>query len=307
MAQGPQDFGPLATRNHRAPALPFLRFEPRFGVLRTGREDTVALTVANDFRDVSRGPLRVSEDQETTRLAWTQRQALGHGAEWGFELPFLSRGGGFLDPMIDWWHANVLHWSNPDRDAAPFGHSAVELPGSRTFGSASGIGDVSVFAAKAMGRDLVARAALKLPTGDPRRLMGSGGIDAGVMLDWRRPLGGTWTAFAGAGLVLQSPATELDGTRGWADQEYLALMHRANSRDEWIVQWQSERAPLSTGVPASDATHRLVTFAYRRRLDEGSALELFFSEDRDLFSGAWPEGANTGPDITVGVRFVTRR
>lgn len=306
LAQGPGDFGPLATRNHRASALPFLRFEPRYGVLGSGVEDALSLAVANDFRRASKGALQVEEDGETTRIAWVRRNALGDGTEWGWELPVLSRGGGFLDPVIDWWHANVLHWSNPERDATPFGRSEVRLPGSPQFGSAAGLGDVSVFGARSIGPNVVLRCALKLPTGDASRLLGSGGVDAGAMVDARRPLGRGWTGYAGVGFVAQSPASQLDGTRGWADQEYLALVYRPNRKDEWIVQWQSERAPLSTGVPASDATHRLVSFAFRRRVAADRTLELYFSEDRDLFSGRFPEAANIGPDITIGIRLVGR-
>lgn len=307
LAQGPQDFGPLATRNHRAIALPFLRFEPRFAVLEQGAETALSVSLANDFRDVSDNGLSVREDHETVRAVLSYRQATPQGTEWGVELPFLARGGGFLDPHIDWWHANVLHWSNAKRDAASFGRSEVAIPGSAPFGSAAGVGDLTLYAARRVNPAVTARVGLKLPTGNPARLLGSGGVDAGLMVDWRHALGERWSLYIGAGIVAQSPSTALEGTRGWADQEYAALVHRANAHDEWLVQWQSERSPLSTGVPASDAAHRLVTFGYRRRLADGARLDLSFSEDRDLFSGRIPEGANIGPDFTFGVQITWKR
>jgi hypothetical protein len=98
----------------------------------------------------------------------------------------------------------------------------------------------------------------------------------------------------------------LQGARGIVHQEGLALTWQPNMRDVFVAQWQGEASALSTGVAGSDATHRLITFGYRRRLSASQSVEGVFSEDRDLFSGTFPEGANIGPDFTAGLRWTVR-
>ena len=301
-----QDVGPLATRNHRALALPFLRFEPVWGQPEAGHRWTRAgVSGANDLRRVSKGSLVVAEDQETTRLTIGQTIGVDDRTAWNWQVPIVIRGGGFMDPLIDSWHAWVLHWSSPLRDATPFGRSIVSIPGG-TYGSAVGLGDASVGVRRRMSEHLAVRAAVELPSGNSGQLLGSGGVDAGLAIDGRWRVASRWALYGGVAVVAQGRGPELDGVRGLADSGYLALVHRANSRDEWIAQWQSERSPLQTGVPGSDATHRLVTLAYRRAMGRGRSLELWFSEDRDLFEGTFPEGANLGPDFTVGLAWTIR-
>ena len=58
-----------------------------------------------------------------------------------------------------------------------------------------------------------------------------------------------------------------------------------------------------TGVAGSDATHRHLTFGYRRYLGKSEDLELYFNEDRDVFNGKFPEGANIAPDFSIGIAW----
>src|SRR5687767_11209260 len=127
-----QDLGPVQTRNHRALSLPFLRIEPSFGVLERGRRSwSLGYTNANDIRREPRsGAATVEEDQETSRVAFRYREGIGDATEWWVDVPFLSRGGGFLDPIIDGWHQNVLGWSDQLRNTTPFGRSVVSVAGS---------------------------------------------------------------------------------------------------------------------------------------------------------------------------------
>jgi hypothetical protein len=302
-----QDFGPIATRNHRSLSLPFLRIAPRSGVLNLGESRLgFGWTVANEFRGLpEKGPYAVFEDQETSRFDLSFRRGLAGGREWSVEVPVIVRGGGFLDPVISWWHKNVLGWSDPGRAATPDGRCEVTVPGAH-FGSAWGLGDVSAAFSQRLSGNLVGTASLKLPTGNARQLLGSGAVDAGVALDWNTPLGSRWTLFAQGGLIVQGKATELPNSRDLVHQELVGFMYKPNSRDAWIAQWQGEASSTETGVPGSDATHRLLTFGYQRRLSSTHFLEMFFSEDRDVFNGRFPEGANLGPDFTAGLRLTVK-
>jgi hypothetical protein len=228
---------------------------------------------------------------------------LSCGWELAVEAPYVSRGGGFQDPIIDWWHANVLHWNDSLRDTTRFGRSVIHVPGSNFDGSADGLGDVSVFASRPLGKGFVGSVGLKLPTGNAGALLGSGGFDAGAYLQGRFPLGKGFALHAQAGLVWQGKASELSDARTLVHQEGLAIVWQRNTRDAWIAQWQGESSALQSDVPGSDATHRLLTFGYKRKLSNTQMLELFFSEDRDVFEGNFPEGANVGPDFTMGIRL----
>ncbi len=303
-----QDFGPISTRNHRAIDLPFLRFDPHTGLVPFGHSEwDLSITSANDSRHLpAEGTPMVLEDQETERLLVRYRKGLKCGNELSVELPLLSRGGGFMDSIIEEWHKNVLHWLDPFRSSQPYGQSNVQVPGS-SFGSASGIGDLSVGSSRSLNRRLDGSIAAKLPTGDGHKLMGSGGLEGGIALKYRQALSGRWSLYGMLGLVAQSPGDALDSVRGLVHQEALTLTYQPNSLDNWIVQWQGEASAVVTGDPGSDSAQRVVTFGYQRKVSKGRMLELSFTEDRDLFSGNWEEGANIGPDFTIQIGYKIRR
>lgn len=290
---------PIPTRNHRAVSLAFLRLEPAPPVLAKGeRRTAIGWTVANDLRR----PIGMDEDYEVQRIAVRGRWGIGRSTDLWVEGVLVGRGGGFLDSWIDAWHRSVLGWTDPVRDATPQGRSVVAQTGRHRFGTASGLGDATVGWTRALGDRTRVSAAVKAPSGNPGGLLGSGAWDAGVSVDHRASLGRGWGLALQAAVILQGEPTRLEGANGLADQALIALTWRPNSKDVWIVQWQSERAPLRSGIASADAAHRLVTFGYRRALGADAELELYFSEDRDLMNGRAPEIANTGPDFTAGVR-----
>lgn len=293
---------PIATRNHRAVSLAFLRFSPSEGVSPSGtRTASFSWSQANDFR---REGAEVEDDYEITRVSLVYTQGLP-GYSLRVEVPVVARHGGFLDPLIDGWHQAVLGWTDPERDGTPFGRTVLRVPGSLERGSSTGLGDVSVEAAKSIGR-VTARLGLKLPTGNAGDLLGSGGIDVGIAVERRLRLSSKWAAYGMAGLVRQGDGRAIRREREWVDQASIALIHTPNSKDAWIAQWQSEASAQRSFVPGSDAPHRLVTLGYRRRLSSNQMIEGYFSEDRDVVNRAIPEIANVGPDFTAGVRWQIR-
>ena len=308
MIASAQDIHPIETRNHRAVTLAFLRLYPQTSVLPFGSKTwSTGITVANDLRRFGEGrSLVADEDYELVRLELGYRQGLRNGAEWGVQVPILSRGSGFLDSIIDWWHAHTLRWGQSIRDITARYRSVVQLPGEPVFGSATGLGDISFTFAKELDKTVVLNAAVKLPTGDAGKLLGSGGIDLGMSLNAKTSFGRRWYGFAQAGIVAQGHPKELIYARALVHQEALGLVWKPNSRDEWVLQWQGATTALQTGYPKDDAAERLVTFGFQRRLSDHKRLELFFSEDRDLFTGNFPEGANIGPDLTFGARLAWR-
>ncbi len=260
-----------------------------------------SLTVANEFRLLP----GLTEDAETARLALRGRWGLCGGREFFAELPVIDRGGGLMDPVIEWWHAST---GNPPRgrDVVPRGRSIILEPGSQEFGSALAVGDVTFGFGKQLNGRTHARMAVKLPTGNPALLAGSGGVDAGLSLGHEVPIAAGWDLYLQGGLVAQSPASRLPSARGLVEQATVSLGYAPNGRDRFVVQWDSEASATVTGVSAVDAAHRTMTFAYRRKLSEHGSLELFFAEDGDWGWLDFPGGPDVGPDFTVGLRFTSR-
>jgi hypothetical protein len=94
-------------------------------------------------------------------------------------VPYVSHSGGALDSLIKDWHS-LVGLSNSMREGpndqihhsfAQDGTTYYEL-----LAGASGIGDVQLSAAYAM-QHVTLRAGVKLPTGDPGKLTGSGATD----------------------------------------------------------------------------------------------------------------------------------
>lgn len=289
---------PVEARNHRPVSLVYLRMPTTAEVLAQDQTSwDFAVFGANDFRRFT----SVDEDSETWRLSVRYRQGWSERREWWIEGALIHRGPGFLDGIIDGWHSSILGWSDPVRDQTPIGRSIVRGPGYR-FDGADGVGDLTIGASERLDARSTLHAAVKLPTGDRHALTGSGGMDFGVAWVWRLPISKQVHLQTQLGLIAQSDG--LPGTRALIDQGQIALVWRPNSKDAWIAQWQSERAPISTGEPGADATHRQLTFGYRRALSAHEWLELSFSEDRDVFRGRIPEFANVAPDFGIGIRYI---
>ncbi len=301
--------GPISTRNGRVVSLPFLRFVPRADFLGKGEDSLeTSIQVINDVRrdpqDLSK-PAVLFEDQETQRLSFLYSKGIATNLEASFELPFLARNGGFMDPIIAWWHHTILPPSFRVRNFLPFGQCFVTIPGVGTFQSAEGVGDVSGFLRKRLSPKFIASVGVKAPTGNPGGLLGSGAFDGGANLEYRTLLRKKLQLDASAGLVVQGKPTVLKHGRTLVDQEFLGLTYLRNSRDAWIAQWQAESSATNIGLASNDGPHRMLTFGYERRLTDKERLDLYFSEDHDLVPGA-PLLVNIAPDFTIGVRFVRR-
>lgn len=292
--------GPIDTRNHEAASLAFLRLEPR-GELLAPSERTLGFDFSSANLLRFQGGYR--EDQETERLGVRYRMGVARG-EWSVEVPFLSRGGGFQDPLISAYH-DLIGISN-FRGTVPFGLEEERIPGSGSFGSDTGLGDVTVAYSRALGRQAFVSYAVKLPTGNAGGLLGSGGVDLGVSLYDRWKLGRHFALFGQLGGVFQGHAARLDHARSLVDQEALALEYRPNSRDGYVFQWQSEPSALITGVQTFDGPHRQLSLGWSRRLSGKDSVQVYFNEDGDFLNFRVPQLVNVAPDFTFGINLVRR-
>lgn len=181
-------------------------------------ESTLAvhLQIANHFTGATTSSETISLDGETHRLTLNWRQGLARNREWGFELPFVSHGGGFLDASIEEFHDIFGMPQNGRTDLSRnridyrYSRNGVNLVNLNR--SVSGPGDVRLSAGELVdmetgssGYTAVWRASLKFPTGDDAELLGSGSTDVATW--WSaattRPPD-KWNLYGGGGLLLMS-------------------------------------------------------------------------------------------------------
>lgn len=288
----------LPLRDNRSSALLFLRPVALGPILKPGQARSEwQLDLSNEARFL-RNP-DFYEDGETWRFSYRFRQGLKNGHEWTVELPILVRGGGVMDPLLSWWHS-FIGVPNPARDIQPSGESFVSVPGG-TFSESVGIGDIAL--AYGVPSPLAhARLWLKLPTGNPSSLLGSGNLDAALSLDRRWTLNENFTFDADAGITYQGIPSRLQGTRRIVTSGNLTLTYHQNSKDSWSVHWITESSPTYFGGTPTDVTHRLMGLAYTRHYSD-SSLTVYFQEDGDWGWLEFDGGATIGPDFTIGLMY----
>jgi hypothetical protein len=172
----------------------------------------LAAAAANSFAFSNSGREDIYLDGETHRVALRLRRGFAEGWEWTLELPWISHSGGQLDGFIIRWH-DLFGLPQGGRDQAErdqlrFSYRRDGIERVRLLEPVSGAGDMRIGLGKSLSRDarrpLALRAELKLPTGDPQRLTGSGAADLALWLSAASPVAGTqtWSVYGGAGLAV---------------------------------------------------------------------------------------------------------
>jgi hypothetical protein len=187
---------PLGNRNQVPLALLFVSLTPdRATALEKGRLELDAVFDYSNIifhREVENELLHL--DMEYLRTLVTARRGFGWGLELGVELPVYAYFGGIFDTFVSSFH-ETFGFPNHLRGSTPPGLAEFEyrrggevvLAGAGFFG---GVGDLAIHARKELYRGdshaFSVRTALKLPTGDPQKLSGSGAADLGVGLAFQR-------------------------------------------------------------------------------------------------------------------------
>ncbi len=301
-----QQYAPISTRDARPFNLPFFRFPFSGPLLKSGQsqaefdfEAANSMTILPD----SANPV-FQEDIEADILECRYQKMMPSGWQWGVDVPFVDMGPGFMDPMITWYHRAFLSLLN-DRNTFRFGRHIVQSPNEPTSNGGLGVGDVSATLAHWLGSRTFASVGVKLPTGNPNGLLGSGNFDLGLQLEQFEPLGKNWGLSLQAAGIYQGASTFLRHSLVWGYQLSAALTLRQNSRDCWTVQLQRESSALKTGIPVSDQIQAITSVGYRRKINPRDFLTFYFSEDLDLLNPNLPNGVGIGPDFTIGVNLTT--
>jgi hypothetical protein len=176
-------------------------------------------------------------DGEQMRATLIFRQGLGNNLEWALEVPLIWHSGGFLDDSIDDFH-DLFGFSRGRRgfvedDQIRFFYQRNGVTKLDIDSSEKGIGDVRVALTRQLqdmpaGRGASVSGLIKLPTGDPDKLTGSGSADAAVWFTYGAEpgagsrwswLGSLGALYAGDGEVIEDQRRRGAGfgsfTLGW--------------------------------------------------------------------------------------------
>ncbi|HZP80205.1 MAG TPA: DUF3187 family protein [Chthonomonadaceae bacterium] len=311
--------GPMPVRNGRPYNLLFLQFTPELPdtLPAGGTRFGLHLDVFNNLlAPLPQGGATVQEDNETQRLLFSWRQGLGRRTELGVFVPALWRNGGFLDPFLSAWHSFFGLSGNAQDDPAGRGaqpkyRSILRLVDANGVtqvneGNAFGPGDVSVTLKRELlpttpRSALTLRLGLKLPTGNPNRLLGSGNVDAGLSLDGRYNVGRDILFFANVGGLLLGHANRVPNAQSAMFQGLIGVEYHPNRRDSFVFQIDGNSLAVRTGNGFADRAQVTATFGYRRVLDSRHVLFASFSENGDFHDYSLPLLSSIGPDFTISL------
>ena len=148
------------------------------------------LDIANHADDASDGGETVTLDGESYYLNVSLRRGFANWLELGVDIPLTAHADGMLDNAIEDWH-DLWGMSNAKRLGPPneleFHYAGAGVEPYTLDSGAAGLGDIRLhaavpvrFSALGAGDALSVRAGVKLPTGDPDELLGSGAVDTFV-------------------------------------------------------------------------------------------------------------------------------
>ena len=156
---------------------------------------------------------QITLDGETYRVTFAARYGIASDLEAGVEIPYVLQGGGFLDNFVIGWH-NTFGMPQGGRNSAPkniLNYSYIKdgVQKLRMVHDASGIGDISLTGGFSLYDDanteqhdrLALKGAIKLPTGESSKLLGSGSTDLMLQLCGSMNSYGEWGSLGVFGSV----------------------------------------------------------------------------------------------------------
>ena len=271
----------------------------------------VGLEYSNQFAGGSAGAENLVIDGETARLTLNHRQRLG--SCWQFEatVPLISHNGGVFDRAIDDWHS-FFGFPDANRDAVEFNRLTYQYSdqdGVRQSITSpqSGIGDVQLAVQRALGcnatadstaADAMIRVGIKLPTGNPNELRGSGEVD--LYADWQSPMwtnGGRWHAGTAVGVLFNGDTDRFAEQRNLSVYGSVGAQFAVNHRFRLIAQVDAHSAFYKSAL--TELGDPAVNLAVGARYLQGTSYTYEFSISEDI-------AVDTTPDIVARLALTYR-
>ncbi len=294
---------PLGSRNQTPMALLFVYMTPdRAAAMEKGVLD---LDIVFDYSNIIQEQQTENEflrfDLEYLRTLVALKRGFGQGLELGFSVPFYLYYGGFLDSFVSSFH-EAFGLPNLLRGQTPYGlvdfqyhrGDQVVLSGMNSFGA---VGDVAIDVKKTLydrrSRSLAVRGAVKLPTGDPQNLSGSGATDFGLGVAFDR-IGPKY------GLYMNANYHFLGNPERFETRDYFSVMVGADWRFKprlaALLQADYAQPPVVGEVSNLNKPGTQLALGLRYRHSETFTYEWRLVEDLSSFS----------PDFTIAFQVEVR-
>lgn len=263
----------------------------------------VSLTYSSTYLVQSSDRWSSNLDLEAMLLDFNLRKKVNETTELDLEIPLLSFNGGFLDGFLDRYHT-AFGFPDYGRSSRPKNDFMFEIRrnGATVVHGESGSirqGDLKFGIKKALylADPFVSISGfIELPTGDSDQGYGSGSIDGGGAILMNKRIGKSLMAYLNAGLIIPGDLKAKEDIElgdyfyGGLDIEWLY-----SERVSFNVQLFGQESPFgSTGIRALDKAASIFTLGGKYKLDSGSVVEIYFSED---------PGTAGAPDFMLGVGY----
>ena len=164
---------------------------------------------------------------------------------------------------------------------------------------ASGVGDVVLFAGKSLSSGVNLRSELKLPSGNDEELLGSGGTDIGLSVDYTRGIATRWIWSAMLSFTHLSA-----GALGSDQESFIAalgshLVYRVKPRLSLKLQWDLNSRPYrSASLGPFAKPGGVLSFGGTFRLTDQDRIDVVFMENLPH--------TETAPDFGFKFEFARR-
>lgn len=245
----------------------------------------LTLDVASNFNLSHTSRESVALDGETTRAALQLRYGVSERWNLGVELPWIHHGGGTLDGFIINWH-DLWGFPQHGRDEAPRGRLDYHYSrdGRRlvdVHDATGGPGDLVVSVDRRLADAAVLHTQVKLPTGDPDKLTGSGAADAAAGLELSRRWRHRWSSNLRAGVAYLGDGDVLPALRrNWAGYGGLDVVWQPLGALALRVQFDAHMSPYrDTGVDELSQWSGMLTAGGTWYITRRTALDLAVVEN----------------------------
>ncbi len=309
--------GPIPIRNQMPLYLFYLQMEPdRASVVKQGKFDvnagyTVSNVTVSCFTPVS-SLYNINIDAEVSRMTLDLRYGLSEKLEAGLEVPYLSLSAGYLDEFIEGFEDTVGETTPRSRTrqgSYNFNYSFIYNNQNliKRTNASDGLGDIVLKAKYQISEEgengfwpnASFRAAVKLPTGEKRSLLGSGEIDYGFGALLDKTFSEKIIAYAGFNfLVIEKPSffSALNLKRNMISG-LLGVEYLLTERISIVAQATGNSTPYpSTGTNALDESAIDIGLGinYRFKGKENVSWHFAFTENLNSASS---------PDVTLDTGF----
>lgn len=250
-------------------------------------------------------------DGESTEIFLRHRQRLSPCWQLNTDIPFIAHGQGLFDRIIDDWHQffNMPDAFRGQTDYFQLRYQYTDESGQKHSieSPQSGIGDVQLSVQRSLGcfatadstqAEPILRLGLKLPTGNPDELRGSGEFD--VYADIQSPVWtnrGRWRAGAALGVLKSGSTQRFARQQPLAAYGSVGVQFVLSHRVRLITQIEAHSAFYKSKLPELGNASLNVAVGVRYLAPSDQTFEFSISEDAAI---------DTTPDIVARLAWTIR-